>query len=258
MSATHLGIITQYAPGSQTEIGFNGGAPHTRTIKRTMEKRLAHDIANHPTGGVIDCGLVFTLAKITIVDNEGDMSDVTYTYGVPVLTSDPNASATESGLYGGRVGSAVTEFYESDRTLETVSILRHKRYRTLASADLRILAEMIQLGPVDENGIARRTGLTGTDRAEECADKIEAGTVSYLAAKHIWRKRITGGKWNTNPRKLGKIDTPPGPVPDIDGNWLYMGSNISGWDGGTFETVHTWESSPEGDTWDADLYGGKN
>ena len=52
--------------------------------------------------------------------------------------------------------------------------------------------------------------------------------------------------------------TPPGPVPDIDGNWLYMGSNISGWDGGTFETVHTWESSPEGDTWDTDIYSDKN
>lgn len=257
MSATHLGLVTTNGPGRTIEVNDQNGITHM--VPRTMPHAAALDPATHPALGTVISimGARLALRGYSITLLAEGVAEVQYRYGNSIDNSDANAPITIDGvpLYSGRAGSALTEFYDLDTSLESISILRHPRYQTLASADLRILAAMIQLGPLDANNQPRRSGLTGTDRAEECADKIEAGTITYLAPKYVWRFRKIGGPWNAGGYTLGKVSNPPGPVPNIgESNWLYMGRQAGGWDGGVFESVHVWESSPQGDTWDADLY----
>lgn len=253
MSATHLGLINIASPGRTIEVTDNSGITHV--IPRTMKTSEALDPANHPSMGslVTILGNTLSLRGYTIALREGDIAEVAYRYGNAVQNSDPGNPGGGSLLFPGINGSPITEFYEIDSTLESLSILRHPRYQTLASADLRVLSTMIQLGPLDANGNPRRNELSGTGRAEECADKIEAGTISYLAPKYTWRYRKLGGGWSIG-YSIGKISTPAGPAPNINGNWLFMGATGNGWQGGTFENTFTWESSPIGDKWDEDLY----
>ena len=252
MSATHLGLINTASPGRTIEVTDNSGITHV--IPKTMTTSEALDPASHPFMGsmVTILGNTLSLRGYSIALREGDLAEVSYRYGNAVQNSDPTNPGAGI-IFPGVSGSPITDFYDLDSTLESLSIVRHPRYQTLASNDLRVLGMMIQLGPLDADGNARREGLSGTQRAEECANKIEAGTISYLAPKYIWRYRKLGGSWSA-PYALGKIGTPVGPAPNIVGNWLYMGAAATGWQGGAFETTYTWESSPAGDEWDNDLY----
>lgn len=252
MAATQLGKIATPTVGRTIDVSDQGGVTHTVPV--IMKTESALDPASHPALGTAlqILGNTLTLRGYSIALQEGNIAEVQYRYGNAVENSDPNAPSPIPG-YPGNVGTPITDFYDLESSLESVSILRHPRYQSLASEDLRILGMMIQLGPLDADGNARRDGLVSS-RGEECADKIEGGTVSYLAPKYIWRYRRLGGSWSV-PYPIGKKSNPPGPAPGLgSSNWLFMGSTANGWVGGTFETTYVWESSPAGDVWDNDLY----
>lgn len=255
MPATHLGLVTTTVPGRTIEVNDQGGITHM--VPQTMPHAAALDPATHPQLGTAlsIMGSTLTLRGYSIALREDGLAEVQYRYGNAIANDNPNAPTIGVPSYPGRAGTPLTEFYDLDASLESLSLLRHPRYQTLASADLRVLGMMIQLGPLNSDGSSRRAELSGTERAEECADKIEAGTTSYLAPKFIWRYRRLGSAWQS-PWPIGKISNPPGPAPSVtNGNWLYMGASGAGWEGGAFEITHTWESSPLGDTWDTQLYG---
>ncbi len=252
MAATHHGTITTTNPGSVTQVG----AGVTHSVVKTMTHEQARAAGTHQAMqvNVTVQGHVLSLIDYVITYEPGDLASVVYNYGQAVAVANPEVVPINGNLaYPGRLPAAVTEFYELDISLEVVSILRHERYDALTTADRQILAMMIQAGPLDGEGNARRDSLSASSLAQECANKIEAGQVSVLKPKHVWRYR----KLNTNwviPSSIGKISQPYGPAPDIDGNWLFTGVTGNGWEGGALELTATWESSPDGDTWDTDLY----
>jgi hypothetical protein len=252
MSAKQLGIVTIEGPNATVEVNEDSGVTHV--IPKTMPRSVALDPATHPPlrTALSVMGSFVYLKGYSIRLVEGDLAEVEYRYGQSIDSSDPTANQPGSEMYPGRPATPITEFYETENTLETISILRHPRYKNIGTSDQRILAMMIQLGPIDENGTARSESLEG-QLAKECGAKIEAGVISYLAPKYVWRYRKLGGSW-TAPGQPGKIMNPPGPAPNIQGNWLFMGTNASGWAGGVFEITQVWESSPSGDQWDAQLY----
>lgn len=252
MSAKQLGLMTIDGPNASIEVNEDSGVTHI--IPKTMPRSVALDPASHPAlrTGLNIMGSFVYLKGYSIRFVEGDLAEVEYRYGQSIDTSDPNANPPDAGMYPGRPATPITEFYETENTLETLSILRHPRYQNVALSDKRILTSMIQLGPIDDNGAARSAQLEG-QLAKECGAKIEQGIISYLAPKFVWRYRKLGGSW-TAPGQAGKIMNPPGPAPNITGNWLFMGTNATGWAGGVFEITQVWESSPTGDRWDNELY----
>lgn len=252
MSATHLGTINTASPGASTQIASTQGVSHT--VRRSMSHAEAQQQTTHPLiGASLNVqGSIVTLLSIQIDYQEGDVAAVAYNYGQAVASDNPEV-INGNLAYPGRLPSAVTEFFELDASMEQKSILRHPRYANLTESDKQILGAMIQMGVLDAESAARREGLSTSERANECADKIESGTVSYLAPKWVWRYRKLNTSWSVS-RNLGKISNPYGPAPNIAGNWLFTGVTANGWEGGALELTATWESSPEGDEWDADLY----
>lgn len=257
MSAKQIGRMTIESPNATIDVSEDAGISHV--VPKTMPRAMALDPATHPAlrSGLNVMGSFVYLKGYSIRLVEGDLAEVEYRYGQSIDTSDPGADPIEptpggTGMYPGRPNTPLSEFYEVETTLEQLSILRHPAYQGVSAADKRILAMMIQLGPIDDDGNARSTALSGST-AKEAGAKIESGIVSYLAPKYVWRYRKLGGSW-TAPGQPGKIMNPPGPAPTIQGNWLFMGTNANGWAGGVFEITQVWESSPRGDSWDEDLY----
>ena len=252
MAATHHGTITTTNPGAQTQVSGTDGVTHS--IVKTMTHEEARAQTTHPLiGSSINVqGSVVTLLNFQISYNEGNLATVVYNYGQGVATDSPEVQ-NGNLAYPGRLPSAVTEFFELDASLEAVSILRVSRYAGISTSDRQILAMMIQAGVIDGEGTARRDALSSDARAQECANKIESGTVSVMKPKWVWRYRKLNTNWTVT-GNLGKIAQPYGPAPNIDGNWLFMGVTGNGWEGGALELTATWESSPEGDEWDEDLY----
>ena len=251
-SATHLGTITTANPGSVTQVSSTGGVTHS--VLKTMSHEEARAPTSHPLlGSSLNIqGSVVTLLNFSIVYDPGEVAQVTYNYGQAVASDSPEVQ-NGNLAYPGRLPSSVTEFFELDASMEQKSILRHPRYEDLSESDKQVLAAMLQMGVLDAESIARRESLSTSERAQECADKIESGVTSYLAPKWIWRYRKLNTNWSVS-GNLGKISNPYGPAPNIGGNWLFTGVTGNGWDGGALELTATWESSPEGDTWDVDLY----
>ncbi len=253
MPATHLGQIDLYSPGAQTIIDATSGISLTRL--RTMPAAAAYDLNAHPAIGstITHLNSTLTLRKISLRTQEGEMVDCAYDYANSAELSNPN---TDPGGGSGEITGAGAESYSLDISLEAVSVLRwgFRKY-AIARDDKRVLAAMLQLGPIDADGNQLRRFLSGDTDAELIADKIEDGKVSLLSPVYVWKVRRTGASWNiTNP--IGKIGTPPGPVPTLPGggNWLFMGATASGLVNRAAEMELTWQSSIADDTWDADFY----
>lgn len=85
--------------------------------------------------------------------------------------------------------------------------------------------------------------------------KIRDGVTSYKILRHkwmetVWKKSITGST-----DRAGKIDTPPGPNPHIDGNWLYNGATASKTRSDRlWQIVREWIASEPGTEWDKEIY----
>lgn len=255
MAATQLGTIAQTAPGATTEYSADG---ITHNVIKTMEKAVAETRSNHPQFGstlnVQDA--VVRLASFSITYEPGELAVVNYRYvgNDGGNTADPNNGVT------GAVGIGGQESYELDVSLEQQSILRWAviKYPNISLADLGVLRIMIQNGLKDANGSEVRNQLSAqasSSGADIVADKIQEGVTSYLAPVYVWRRRRSSASWQPA-ATIGRISTPIGPYPNIEGiNWLYMGATASGTGQTADQLTDTWQSSPSGDTWDSYIYG---
>lgn len=258
MSATHLGTIKTTNPGAQTNSSVTEGVTHT--IIKTMSHVEAASPTSHPAlgSGISVLGSVAFLINIGITYEPGEVATVIYNYGRAVASDDSNLSVSLNTDFGTRGNVSATprgptEFFESDCSLEQVSILRHPRYKSIPEADKEILGAMIQNGVLDNDGLPRSRNLSIFKKTKECAEKIINGQVSYLAKKYVWRQRRLNVNWAAGPT-LGKISNPAGPAPNHKGNWLFVSVSGSGTRDKADELTFTWESSPEDDEWDEDLY----
>lgn len=249
MAATLLGLIDTYAPGAQTEIDAVTGITLVRN--RTLTASEAYDLNAHPAIGsaISHLNSTLTLRKISLRTVEGGMVEAAYNYANSAELSNPNTDPAGGVGIGG-----AAESYDLDVSLEAVSVLRwgFAKY-TISRADQRVLAAMVQFGPLDTDGNQIRRFLSGDTDADTIANKIEDGEISVLSPVYVWRVRRTGASWNISYR-IGKISQPPGPAPAIDGNWLFMGATASGLENRAAEMQLTWQSSIAGDSWDSDFY----
>lgn len=251
MAATQLGTINQKAPGASTEVDANS---ITHTVIKTMTRAMAETPSNHPVLGSSTNALdaVVYLQSYSISYEPGDVAVVNYRYvgNAGGNTNDPNNGQ------GGAIISPV-ESYELDVSLEQQSILRWaaiKYQGSIGIEELAILRKMIQVGLQDDDGTYFSDQLTTAD-ALIVANLIEQGTTSFLAPAYVWRRRRASASWNPSD-KIGRISTPAGPYPNIEGvNWLYMGATATGTGGTADQLTDTWQSSPYGDTWDQYIYG---
>lgn len=254
MAATQLGTIAQTAPGATTEYSADG---ITHNVIKTMEKAVAETRSNHPQFGstlnVQDA--VVRLASFSITYEPGELAVVNYRY---VGNDGGNTADPNNGQVGLPIGPS--ESYELDVSLEQQSILRWAalKYPNISIADLGVLRTMIQNGLKDANGSEVRNQLSAqasATGAETVADKIQEGVTSYLAPVYVWRRKRSSASWQPA-ANIGRISTPIGPYPNIQGiNWLYMGATASGTGQTADQLTDTWQSSPFGDTWDTDIYG---
>jgi len=142
-------------------------------------------------------------------------------------------------------------------TMSEEPLLMHPAYRDLG-ADLLAAVRQIMMGKdrsdSGEDLRARAVSLGG----EALLAKIDRGQTSYFQPRTVYRQsvvtspRSTGGTAGTP----GRIGTPPGPVPALEGgaNWL-LSSVTRTYEGGTCRIEREWMASGEGG-WDEDIYGG--
>ena len=257
MAATHLGTIESTQPTGTTQIDENG---MTHTIVRQMSRAMARDINTHIAPGkpvtVMDNTLY--LRSIGIADEAGDLSQVTYTYFAPRVYPVGGVCGPDSIIGPGSTteDSAKTEI---DVVLEPVSIFRHPRYKNVSAADKRVLAAMVQFGPIDDQGQQTRRFLSSDSAADECADKIEDGTLSYLAPSLVMRHTEFNIRWGQEPdvgSKLGKRDNALPQALKGTGifDFILAGVTISGTPDGINSITRVYQSTPANVDWDTDLY----
>jgi len=253
MAASQLGQVINTQPGSSTTITTGKKFDVVHTVVREMPASMAQRwVTQHPNyAAVLTVNDVLVRHTDTSISYDvGNMATVTYTY-TPNKTGSGGSSTESPGSMPGFSGGGVDAFYDLEVATEAVSILRFKKYQDIDEAEKRVLGKMIQIGPLDENGNALKNQIT-SDLGLECATKIENGIISFEAPCYIWRETKSEG--GTSAGNVGKISTPPGPIPSVgSGNWLYMGGHGKWADNYLVEVTRIWKSSIYDDPWDSDL-----
>ena len=258
MAATHLGTITSTLPAGSTQIDENG---MTHTIVRQMSREMARDINTHidPSSPVNVMDSTLYLRSIAIADEPGDLAQVTYTYFAPRVYPVGGIGGPGS-IVGPGTTPEESAKTECDVVLEPVSILRHPRYKNrLSASDKRVLAGMIQFGPIDSEGRETRRFLSDSVVAAEVADKIEDGTISYLSPSLVVRHTDFNIRWGQEPdvgSRLGKKDNslPQAIRGSGSFDFILAGVTISGTPDGISSVTKVYQSAPVDVDWDDDLY----
>lgn len=255
MTSSHLGTIRTQLPEGTTSYTSDG---IRHTIVKTMPVEEAYDINTHIAAGnaiqILDVTLAF--AGFEIEREAGEIATVTYSYFTPGTTEITVVPGPDS-LVGRSVSPQNLAQYDYDVAVEPVSILRHPKYKDIAAADKRILATMIQNGPLDSDGNSLRSGLSSDVLAQECATKIENGQSSVLVPALVARVTREGIPWaqSVSASKLGTRDTPNTILPGSSlFDFLLTGLTVSGNENGIGTYTETYQSAPFGEEWDMDLY----
>jgi hypothetical protein len=140
-------------------------------------------------------------------------------------------------------------------SLSEEPLLSHLRYKNLPQKE-REAIQLIQSGKdKDDQGNKLRDKVT-SDRGKEALAKIDRGQTSYYSPRVTWRE-----SWvRTKPaeaaelNKIGNIDIPNGPAPELAGtrNWLLNGVTQTQ-DGKAFRLEAEWLASDR-EGWDPDIY----
>lgn len=254
MSASHLGTIKTLIPGAEITVSRSGV---TVTIPKSMSHADALDPTQHPPIGTVlqIMGHQTTLDSFSIVKDDGQLATVNYNYIGTNSGQNVEAVIPENPGPPGfnRNGNAPAR-YDLDATTEAVSILRHPRFAGITDADRNILARMIQEGVIDADGVDLSLSLSLDPKTLKMSALIKEGIVSYEAAALVWRKTVFNVNW-TNVLLPGFIIIPPGPVPDIEGNWILAGFTGTGYEDLAETLTATYKSSIRGDEWDETLFG---
>ena len=146
--------------------------------------------------------------------------------------------------------------YTMSVTMSEEPLLTHPTYRDL-SADLLAAVRQIMMGKdrsdSGEDLRAKAVSLGGADLLA----KIDRGQTSYFQPRTVYRQSVVTSSRSTGrlSGSPGKIGTPPGTVPKLEGgaNWILSSVNRT-YEGGTCRIEREWMASGEGG-WDKDIYG---
>ena len=187
----------------------------------------------HPEIGFI------TVSQATANFTEGDLAEITCQYAGAEEKENEKANAV----------------YTMGLSLSEEPLLSHLRYKNLPQKE-REAIQLIQSGKdKDDQGNKLRDKVT-SDRGKEALAKIDRGQTSYYSPRVTWRE-----SWvRTKPaeaaelNKIGNIDIPNGPAPELAGarNWLLNGVTQTQ-DGKAFRLEAEWLASDR-EGWDPDIY----
>lgn len=187
----------------------------------------------HPEIGFI------TVSQATANFTEGDLAEITCQYAGAEEKENEKANAV----------------YTMGLSLSEEPLLSHLRYKNLPQKE-REAIQLIQSGKdKDDQGNKLRDKVT-SDRGKEALAKIDRGQTSYYSPRVTWRE-----SWvRTKPaeaaelNKIGNIDIPNGPAPELAGtrNWLLNGVTQTQ-DGKAFRLEAEWLASDR-EGWDSDIY----
>lgn len=257
MAASHLGTIKTQTPEGNTSITEEG---LRHTVTRTMPLADAYDVNTHTAASrpIIVMDSTVYLQSVNITREPGELATVTYEYFAPRVYPVGGITGPD-GVVGPQPGSRNLPRYEYDAVVEPISILRLSKFDDLDPADRRVLETMIQLGPLDEDGVARRNSLlSDTGLAKEAADLIEDGIVSKLAPSVVVRITHTDKSWGQAPVGAAQLGDLSAPDNLLAGSGLFdfilTGISASGTADGMDTFTETHQSAPFGENWDRRIY----
>jgi hypothetical protein len=187
--------------------------------------------------------LLLDKIKAKRIDGELIQVDLSYT------------SMASSGVPGkpDAEGDPVAKYYVQLSSGEE-HILTNAFAEGLDEEELKALFAISNGNEADENNVKYEDSVTSTNGLA-LLEKIRKGNVAYKTGALIYgeRKVITDLS-SLNYLKLGKIDTPPGPVTGGAGKWLYIsgGADPVSTSEVAWQMDRQWQYSPDG--WDPDLY----
>ena len=96
-----------------------------------------------------------------------------------------------------------------------------------------------------------------SDAGKLLIKKIRKGVTSYNAENFVWTQTSYERSISGEASGLSQIETPPGDVPAISGNWRLTGVSAQKSKSEKYWKVDkTWTASDSGAKWDPDLYAG--
>ena len=170
----------------------------------------------------------------------------------PTPEGEPEEEEGSQASGTGRPGST----YTMAVTMAEEPLLTHPSYREL-DANLLAAVRQIMMGKdrsdSGEDLRARAISLGGG----ALLAKIDRGQTSYFQPRTVYRQSVVTSARSTagTAGTPGRIGTPPGPVPALEGgaNWILSSVNRT-YEGGTCRIEREWMASGEGG-WDEDIYG---
>lgn len=188
---------------------------------------------SHPEIGFI------SVSQATITFTEADLAEITCQYAGAEDKENEKANAV----------------YTMGLSLSEEPLLSHLRYKDLPQKE-REAIQLIQSGKdKDDQGNKLRDKVTSA-RGKEALAKIDRGQTSYYSPRVTWRESWVRNRpvAATELNKIGNIDTPSGPAPELAGtrNWLLNGVTQTQ-DGKSFRLEAEWLASDR-EGWDPDIY----
>jgi hypothetical protein len=171
--------------------------------------------------------------------SEGDIAQITCNYaGTDNATNDPAKTTYSLGL-----------------SLSEEPLLSHKKFKTLAKAEIEALQAIISGKEADSSGGSYKDKVT-SDLGKKALEKIQRGQTSYYSPKVTWRQSTVrkASAASSDVNKIGQIDQPDGRQPSVgDGRtWLLNGVTQTQ-EGSAYRIEREWISSDPGG-WDEDIY----
>jgi hypothetical protein len=133
-------------------------------------------------------------------------------------------------------------------------ILTNKYAEDLDDAELKALFAISNGTEADENGVPYADSITSAIGLE-LLKKIRKGNIAFKTGSLIYgQRKVITTLADLNYLKIGKIDSPPGPVSAPSGSWLYISASADPvpTDEVAWQADFQWEYSPDG--WDPHLY----
>jgi len=172
---------------------------------------------------------------------EGDLAEITCNYAGAEAKTEDEEKATAT--------------YTMGLSLSEEPLLSHYRYKDLSDTEVQALKNIAAGKDKDDSGAAYKDQVTST-RGKEALKKIMRGQVCYYSPRVTWRESTTRdtGVRESDLNKIGRIDTPTGPVPTLasNRNWLLNGVTQTQ-EGRSFKVEREWLASDRGG-WDPDIY----
>lgn len=153
-------------------------------------------------------------------------------------------------------GGEVNATYELEVATSTEPVITHKRYESLSISEKAKIKKVV--AEWEREGVQPAAYASLSDLGKELVEKIlKFGIEYYVSPAVVWKQTITKALSELSAEqlnKVGDIDTPPGPVPQIASgrNWLRLGSTQS-IRGSAIQITHSWRLSGRRG-WDPQLY----